>query len=580
MPVVALLLPLAALAALRAVLVFTPGMWLWGLNLQRFLEPAVGWTLWGLAAVTLVPRLAGLLAAGTESAGAAMVARPLWAAIAAGIVAAALVLLLPDQTWFLGDFQMRQGLIGKGFFETWLPQSLPLDTLLHYHGPHWFGSQFDWSVALYSRLLGAIEAALLAGLATGFARTLDAGPAAEPWLAALVTLGAYLAVFTGYPKSTADQCVLTLAVALLGMRLLRGGRVHLAFGIVLSLALLDHRLALVFLPAAAFAWWQRGSKQDTSAALALATLPPLLTLGAMLPRFVRILREYDLPMHVRPGQAAGAWSMVTAFGSRMFELGNALLILAPAIVLLPLLLAATWRSLRKRDEAIYLLLLVLGFVPVALILQPRQGFFRDWDDLAPLGLALMLLVAWTLAELVRSKRAAPGVTVAVACSTLAPALGILLLSHTTDLGLARARAFLAGPPQRDVIERTFLWDFVGERNIALGRWRDAAAAIEQVAEVQPTRGVLLSWGLAAANGGDFASARRAFTRMLEQHEDDTAAWVGLGGAAAQSGDSATATRARARLAAATQDAKARGVLRQMLRENPGLWPALADSLGR
>ena len=68
--------------------------------------------------------------------------------------------------------------------------------------------------------------------------------------------------------------------------------------------------------------------------------------------------------------------------------------------------------------------------------------------------------------------------------------------------------------------------------------------------------------------------------MLAQNADDTAAWAGLGGAAAQSGDSATAARARERLTTAAQNGQVRQVLRQMLRENPGLWPALADSLGR
>ena len=45
-------------AMARAALGFVPGMWLWGLNLHRFLPPALAWVPWLLAAAALVPPIA------------------------------------------------------------------------------------------------------------------------------------------------------------------------------------------------------------------------------------------------------------------------------------------------------------------------------------------------------------------------------------------------------------------------------------------------------------------------------------------------------------------------------------------
>src|SRR6266704_2687451 len=54
----ALWIALVLLAVARALLAFAPGMWLWGLNGLRFAPPAVGWTLWTLAALALIPAAA------------------------------------------------------------------------------------------------------------------------------------------------------------------------------------------------------------------------------------------------------------------------------------------------------------------------------------------------------------------------------------------------------------------------------------------------------------------------------------------------------------------------------------------
>jgi hypothetical protein len=108
-----------------------------------------------------------------------------------------------------------------------------------------------------------------------FSRSIDMGPAG-PWLAAAVIFNGSLAVFTGFPKSTADLCVLALAVAVLGLEYLRTGRRGLAFGITLSVALLDHRSMLVLGLPGVFAWAVRWVKRDRVGAIARSALPPLV----------------------------------------------------------------------------------------------------------------------------------------------------------------------------------------------------------------------------------------------------------------------------------------------------------------
>jgi tetratricopeptide (TPR) repeat protein len=573
--------PLAALALARALLAVAPGAWGWGLDLQRHLAPALGWSLWALSALALVPAVGDALARVAAPMGRPTRAGRPWATAGAALAAAALVLLLPDRTWFLGDFQLRQRAIEQGLFQAVLPMSLPLDGLLHYHLPRWMQERAGLPPALYARGLGALEAALLAALGAAFARLRmpaagDGESAAAPWLALAVVVGPPLAVFTGFPKTTADLCVLTLAAVVLGVRLVRDGRGHLAFGLTLAAALLDHRAAVVLLPAAAYAWWRCRARRDGVARVAMAALPPLAALAAVAPRVRDIVVAYDVPVHFRPG--AGAPALAGA-AVRALETANAVLTAAPLVVLLPLLAWLPRRARRSADTR-YLLLIAVSFVPVVLFVQPRQGLFRDWEVLAPAAVAFTALAAWTLGGLVAARQAAPRLAVAAALSALVPALTLLAHAHDVDRGLARARALLDGPPARTVDERAFLWDFIGERSLALGRWPDAAAAYEQVSRIEPSRGVLLSWGLAAAGAGDHASARRAFARMLERHPDDLAAWAGLGGAAEQSGDATTAVEARARLAAGARDPRVRAELRRLLRDAPRLGPALADSLER
>src|SRR5439155_21155772 len=125
---IALWAVLVALAATRAALGVGSGTWLWSLILHRFLSPVLGWGLWLVAALALVPPLARRVTPRLARWGDAITRHPMGATVAWALGAAALAWLLPDRVRFVGDFLLRQRTVevveqpGVLF-----PQALPLD---------------------------------------------------------------------------------------------------------------------------------------------------------------------------------------------------------------------------------------------------------------------------------------------------------------------------------------------------------------------------------------------------------------------------------------------------------------------
>src|SRR5256885_4710371 len=103
---------LAILTLARALAAFLPLPYVWGLGPLRFLSPWAGWVPWLLAALSLVPALARRVS--LEALGDRL-ARGRAAPWVAGLLASSLVWALPDRTWFVGDFLMRQGNVEAGF---------------------------------------------------------------------------------------------------------------------------------------------------------------------------------------------------------------------------------------------------------------------------------------------------------------------------------------------------------------------------------------------------------------------------------------------------------------------------------
>jgi len=547
----ALWIGLASLALARLVLGFVPGMWVWGLNLHRFLSPALAWLPWAAGAVALVPPVARRIEPLFARLGDAIARGSAVPTLACAGAASLLVWLMQDRARFVGDFLIRQGTVEEAIrpSQVW-PQALPLDVLLHYTLPLALsdGGLTDANGA--ARLMGALEAALLALACFAFARALGLRGVAALATAAVGFFGGTLGLFTGYSKAFAEMVVLTAATAALGIAAIRTGRGLLPLGLVVVVGLVLHRSALGLLPAALLAgalWRSRhgggGKWRERGPLVTLALL--LAALAVMGPRIVSVALRWD-PTHFASAEVmaqGGVWKAAFA-GSRPADMLSLVLALSPLAVLAPALALA--RGLPRRREALFLCVLALPFVLVMPFLHPTGGLFRDWDDFAAMGASLSMLTAWLAAETLRTT-ARPWLGVAVTLAVASPAVQWLAHHADADRGIARALAAVSEPPARAGPERASIWDYLGTRNHQLGRWRASADAFRHAVETAPSPRLLQQWALAETMAGDLAAAREAYHRQLEKEPDSYSGWMGLAAVASRIPDFAECRRALIRL---------------------------------
>jgi len=547
----ALWLVLAASALARLALAFLPTMWLWGLNVQRFLAPVPAWGLWAAAALGLHPPIARALTPPLARLGNAL-ARPR-GVVAAGLFAALLMLALPDRVRFVGDFLLRQGTVEQaGLPSVLFPQALPLDVLLHYRLPRALVAAGTLDANGAARALGALEAALLALLAAGFARALALRGGAAFAAAAVVFFGGFLCMFTGFSKAFAEMVLLVAAIGVFGLRAVREGQGLLPLALSLALGLALHRSALGLVPAAAlaFAWgWnprtpERAAARRPRAARIAAAAVAIAALAVMLPRIFAIMLRWDA-IHLAPPevQAQGGMLRAAFAGTRPADMLGLVTALSPLALALPPLALLLGRVPARGRELALLAALAAPFVLSVPLIHPAQGLYRDWDDFAAAGVALSLVTAWLVAE---TLRAAPGRSWLAATVTLGVASAALQwLAHFADLerGLVRVEAFMNEPPRRSDGERGKTWDYLGIRNFRLQRWDAAARALAHAAETAPSPRILLEWGTAELRRGDFRAAQPVFRRVIELSPADAHAWSGLAATAMGLGDRDEARRA-------------------------------------
>jgi hypothetical protein len=360
-------------------------------------------------------------------------------------------------------------------------------------------------------------------------------------------------MYTGFSKAFAEMCLLVAIVGVQGLRVVREGRGLLWLGLALAIGVTLHRSALGLLPAVAYAWvtWWRvhadaraWKRPELWAALAI----PLAALVVMVPRIVAVARRWDVA-HFDPraidlqGGVLGA-----AFaGARPVDFVNLPVMLSPLVALL-----LTWVVLARRKargpgrEAALLVLLALPFVLVLPFLHPAQGLFRDWDDFAAMGVAISLVVAWTVAQALRES---PRHALAVAITLAAVAPTMQWLAHNADLprGLERVRAFVLEPPDRARRERGTTWDYVGIREFALEHWEQAAEAFGHAASTSPSARILQEWALAESMRGQFGLAQKVYYRFLQKAPDNELGWLGLAQVSMRLSDWPEARRAAHRM---------------------------------
>ncbi|HTM57374.1 MAG TPA: hypothetical protein VL123_03055 [Candidatus Udaeobacter sp.] len=547
----ALGIALAVLAALRLVLGFSRGMWAWGLNVQRFLDAVIAWPLFTLLALSLVPSVARRLEPAASRLGGALARGSRPAVVTLALLVAALVAASPDNTRFVGDFLLRQGTVEEaGKPAVLFPQALPLDVLVHYTIPTALQNAHVLTANGTARLLGALNAALLAVFAASLIRALGLGGSAALAAWAVTVFGGYLGLFTGYSKSLADLVPLAVAVAAFGARLASRGGSAVPLGIVLGVSFALHRSALVFaIPAAlafALAARQEGAAFARRPSTWIGIALPLAALAAVAPKILSTLLHVDVAVHLAPAEARRAGILGSALTApRLLDALNLVLLLSPLVIGAAAARLSAWgaRSGRGGGATAVLLALALPLLLATPFIHPAQGLYRDWDDFAAMGAAVAVLTAAVIGGVLQSSRAYRWVAIPVVFSAMIPAIQWLALHTDVDLGLNRARAFVEEPPPRTGVERAGTWDFIGIRNYRLNRWTASADAFSHAVETAPSPRLLEQWAFAATMAGELRTAQDIYHRLIAKDPGNTSAWLGLAAVSSRIADADESFRA-------------------------------------
>ena len=541
---------LVVLAVLRAVLAWVPTMHGWSLNLHRFLSPAAAWPLWGLATLALIPALSRRVLPGMSRLGERIGGAGVFGTLAAMVLAVALVGLLPDRAQYVGDFLLRQDTLeAPADAAAWYPQALPLDLFLHDTAARAAMETLGLDPNGEGRLLGAIEAALLAALALAFARTLGHRGAVALAVSSVVFFGGQLTLFTGYNKAFSDLVLLVAAVGVCGLAVVRHGRGLLAMGVALAVSFTLHRAAYGLLPFAATVWllWLRAPGREPGLrrpGVWVAAAVPLVTLAVMAPRVIAIVTGFD-PRHFAPEEVTRAGGVLAgAFaGTRGLDFANLLVMLSPlGIALPPAALALGGTRLRSR-EALALGTLVIPLVGAAVFIHPGQGLARDWDVYAAFGIAVSLALAWVVGETLRGAPRWEWLALATVLGVAVPTLQWLLHEADSGRGQERIQAIVNEPPSRTRAEQYSNWQYLGHRFYREERWDLSADAFSRAAEVVPSPHILRQWAAAESQAGHYDRAREVFRRLIAGNPNDGTAWLGLAVASYRLGDAAETRRA-------------------------------------
>ncbi len=513
----ALWIGLAALLAVRALLTFVPSMWLWSLNTIRFVEPALGWITWAVAALVLLPPIVGRLRDVTGAFGDRIARGDRLAVFATAAVVALGVFLLPDRIRFLGDSYLRREIAaGQGTLDMVTGagpgQFLPLDAFLHFHLPRMIAGANPDAVDLYARGLGALVAFVFVWVAVAFVRGVRLTGGAAVAGVSVIALGGTLALFTGYAKSTAEMAVLTAGIATASFALVRDGRGGWAAALGLAVAIALHRSSILLVPAAA--WGFACAVRRNGARGALPLLVPLAVTIWVLPRVVGIISGFDREHHM-------------GLGASGVDLANVLLQATP---ILPAVLVG-WLLVRgtslPMSERIAWGLLGVPAAALFLLFRPVQGMFRDWEVFTIANVIVSLAAANALGAILEGRRAWAGLGAAAAIGTAVPTLQLLVVTSDIDRSLARIEASVTEPPTRPVLERARTWDFLGVRNEDLERWDATARAFAQSEKDAPNLRVIAARAHAEEQRENWAGAQEAYRELAARAPDGPMAWEGL-----------------------------------------------------
>ena len=506
---------LTGMALFRTAVSAWPTMWAWGANDPRFLPGMVVWPLTALSIVVLVAPLFRPVAAAVDRFSAAAATFPGAAHLLGAIATGLAVGLLPDRTWFTGDFILRLGTLSSSTpAERIFPQALPLDLFMHVTLPRLVASVGHFDVGTAEYVLGVIKAAVLGALAVEFARLMGLRGVAAIAGATIVAAGGYLGTLTGCGQSFGDMCVIVAAVGVFGVRVCLTGRGIAPFSIAITLGLCMHREAIALLPVWAAMFWlarpwlQRLDRPRRLRAMVWLAVP-LIVLFAMAPRIVHLMLGFD-----RRHLSGGPESVVLE-PQRLLDLLNLMVRLSPLAIAAPALLWLLGPQWSRRADAGFMIILVVPWILGMLLVHPEdQGLVRDWGTFAAAGIAVSLLVSWLVADAFRGAPSRAWISIAIAVGCAVPVVEQLLVSHDPHAGMRRVEAYVDESPRRPDAHRALALDYLGMRYRLLGDTEGSARAYERAAAVTPSWRILYGWALAEASCGRNQRARDILQRLI------------------------------------------------------------------
>ena len=548
-----------AMLAFRVLAATLPGRWLWGFDLGRDVGP------WAFAASLLLP-----IAACVSHFGRAVASRwpsgRLATSLAAGASALALAIFMlahPDLTLFTGDAALRHGAFSTVEHpEQIAQQAMRGDLFLHYTLPRWLAAATPWSAEDVGRGQGALLALLTALAGWRLAAVLGARGLVAAAVAAIAACGAALALDNGYAKATVEVACLTSLLAPGVAQLAIDGRGLGTVGGAVALALLLHRSALALVPV-----WLVGSglavraSRGREPATVLGIAAPVLALVLVAPHAWHVFTSFDVYHHVTAEGTAAPFAAALR-PLHLLDVANALGVLSPASVLLPLLLLLPPRPGRRAAA----LTLALAGPPLALLLAvpPQQGLPRDWDVFAFAGSSLSAIAAWRVAAILAPRPRAHWVALPLALAVAGPALQWAALPSDPRRALERAEEILVGPPVRDREERAQGLARLGMTHYTRGDFAGGRRLFQRSLDVSPHPRMLVEWGLIANYYGHPDEALGYFRRSAAIRPDLASAWQGIADAAAALGDSASLGDAIAHLERLEPESAALSAARERL----------------
>lgn len=517
-----LLVFLLAVAAICVVSLF-PEARFWGINRWGYFP------LWIRAAVLLVIALSGFAAFHylTQYSGDRTSLPPRTERIVVAIVAALFVasfILFRNQVHFLGD--------GYQLLST-LPSDQPYlksrnfgGMLLPYAIMHLLGTPSRDTALLAYQIVSIGCGILFLALSYLLARLAirDSFDRILLWLG--ICTGGYLLLFFGYVENYSTFILAVLIFCAVGMSVDAGRLSRWWLLPAYGLTIFFHIFGLVLLPAALYQFIK--SAQAGSVFHSRSFRVTLWGGGAVVALAVFLyLTSTDLFIRfafVSPITTRFTVDNYTLFSGRhLLDWLNLVMLLSPAFLLFIITTGRSFiRLVRENQPGLRFILFTAAILlGLAFVVDPFLGMARDWDLFATAGLALALIVFYTLTSVTgKSRRVIAVFCILLNVAILGPRVASMAIP---DVGLRVAQNNIRFDTSKNLTFSYVVIDYVRNQY-----GLDSALSLQQAWDPLFPSDRLIDTGLTLLNSGHPIEARPYFRRATEVNAMNYSAWANLG----------------------------------------------------